>query len=223
MAAPWGTAKTQRQRFPCYWSIGTVFVCVVKPSTSPFDILAVFSLAKLYTVNNRTGAQKPVRDIEITRGTSTMTKAFLTLLSASLLIMITSASAGMYRWVDDQGNVVYSQQPPPDNRASKNIAPPPPPAESPEDSLEKSRELNKKLDAIQKERNKARQERLKAKSERKERKARCSSAQKDLKTLMERPSNTLYRTGEDEWQRFTQEERSERIGKLKEVIKENCK
>ncbi|WP_457667920.1 DUF4124 domain-containing protein [Thiolapillus sp.] len=151
-----------------------------------------------------------------------MTKAFLTLLSASLLIMITSASAGMYRWVDDQGNVVYSQQPPPDNRASKNIAPPPPPAESPEDSLEKSRELNKKLDAIQEERNKARQERLKAESERKERKARCSSAQKDLKILMERPSNTLYRTGEDEWQRFTQEERSERIGKLKEVIKENC-
>ncbi|BAO43764.1 DUF4124 domain-containing protein [Thiolapillus brandeum] len=151
-----------------------------------------------------------------------MKKTFLALPSAILLVTITSANAGMYRWVDDQGNVVYSQQPPPDSRASKIIAPPPPPAEAPENSLEKSRELNEKLNAIQEERNKARQERLKAELEKKERKARCSSAQKDLKILTERPSNTLYRTGDDEWKRFTPEERSERIGNLKEVIKENC-
>ena len=132
-------------------------------------------------------------------------------------------TAGMYRWTDDQGNVVYSQQPPPDNRESKRITAPPPPAESPESSLERSRELNEKLNAIQEDRTKAKQERLKAKAEKKERQTRCDNARHDLKMLTERPSNTLYRIGDNEWKRFTQEERSEKIDQLNKVIKENCK
>ncbi|WP_456375750.1 DUF4124 domain-containing protein [Thiolapillus sp.] len=135
----------------------------------------------------------------------------------------TSVVAGMYRWTDDQGNVVYSQQPPPDDREHKSIAPPPPPAEPVENSLEKSRELNEKLDAMAEERAKAREKQLRDKAEKKKRDARCESAKKNLKTLTERPPNTLYKTPDNEWKRFTPEEFTEQVKNLKKTIKENCK
>ena len=139
------------------------------------------------------------------------------------LALAGSAIAGMYRWVDDQGNVVYSQQPPPDNRESKTIAPPPPPAEPSENSMERSRELNEKLDAMAEERAKTREKKLKAEAERKEREARCNSARKNLKILTERPPNTLYKTPDNQWKRFTPEEFTEQVTNLKKSIKDNCK
>jgi hypothetical protein len=139
------------------------------------------------------------------------------------LALADSAVAGMYRWVDDQGNVVYSQQPPPDDRQSRAIAPPPPPAEPSENNLEKSRQLNEKLDAIAEERAKAREKQLKAEAEKKEREARCNSARKNLKILTERPPNTLYKTPDNQWKRFTPEEFAEQVTNLKKAIKDNCK
>ncbi|WP_456415459.1 DUF4124 domain-containing protein [Thiolapillus sp.] len=134
-----------------------------------------------------------------------------------------SALGGMYRWVDDEGNVVYSQQPPPDDRSSKVIAPPPPPAEDSGNSLKKVRELNEKLDAAAEERNKAKEEKRKAKAEQKKRKERCATARKDLKTMNELPPNTLYGTPDGEWKRFTPEERTQQIDSLNKIIKKNCK
>jgi type IV secretory pathway VirB10-like protein len=40
------------------------------------------------------------------------------------------AQAGLYKWTDDQGNVIYSQVPPPD-RDAQAITPPPPPPQTP--------------------------------------------------------------------------------------------
>ncbi len=139
------------------------------------------------------------------------------------LTLMEQACAGMYRWVDDQGKVVYSQQPPPDGRDSRVIAPPPPPAEKAEDTANATRELNRKLDAIAEERAKAKEKQLKAKAEKKEREARCNSARKNLKILTERPPNTLYKTPDNQWKRFTPEEFAEQVTNLKKAIEENCK
>ncbi|WP_456380194.1 DUF4124 domain-containing protein [Thiolapillus sp.] len=132
-----------------------------------------------------------------------------------------SAIAGMYRWVDDEGNVVYSQQPPPDNRDARVIAPPPPPTES--NSLEKTRELNKRLDAMAEERNQAKEEKRKATAEQQKREERCTAARTNLKTLNEYPPNTRYGMPDGEWKRFTPEQRTKQINMLNKIIKENCK
>ncbi len=42
------------------------------------------------------------------------------------LLLGTNAHATMYKWVDEEGNVTYSQNPPP-GREAEEIAPPPPP------------------------------------------------------------------------------------------------
>jgi len=49
-----------------------------------------------------------------------------TLLSVSLLAGGFAAAAGLYKWVDGQGNVHYTQDPPP--QGSFKALPPPPPA-----------------------------------------------------------------------------------------------
>ncbi len=138
-------------------------------------------------------------------------------------ISASTAIGGMYRWTDDQGNVVYSQQPPPDNRDARKIAPPPPPAEKTDKASQSIQELQKKLDAAAMERRKAAEEKKKAKAEQKKREARCQAASQDLKALNERPPNTLYNMGDGQWKRLTPEERAERIKMLNDAIETNCK
>jgi hypothetical protein len=44
------------------------------------------------------------------------------------LVMVMPAAATMYKWVDANGNTIYSDQPPPANVKSEVIKPPPPPS-----------------------------------------------------------------------------------------------
>lgn len=52
------------------------------------------------------------------------------LLLTTLMIFSCSASAGLYKWVDDEGNVHYSQKRPPNQQFKRLKAPPPVPAAS---------------------------------------------------------------------------------------------
>jgi len=49
---------------------------------------------------------------------------------AVLMIFTNSAFAGLYKWVDEEGNVNYSQNPPKDTSYKTLKAPPPPPKNS---------------------------------------------------------------------------------------------
>ncbi|WP_419611171.1 DUF4124 domain-containing protein [Thiolapillus sp.] len=69
-----------------------------------------------------------------------------------LFLVTSQAFAGMYRWTDDEGDVVYSQTPPPDNRPVKPIAPPPPPAENTSQIQQQTQKLQEQLDNIARER-----------------------------------------------------------------------
>lgn len=51
------------------------------------------------------------------------------LLLTMMMIFASSASAGLYKWVDDEGNVHYSQKRPP-NKQFKRIKPPAPAPEN---------------------------------------------------------------------------------------------
>lgn len=59
------------------------------------------------------------------------------LLLVTMILFATSASAGLYKWVDEDGNVHYSQKRPIDKKFKSIKAPPPPPqdAKSPYQSI----------------------------------------------------------------------------------------
>ncbi|WP_456407788.1 DUF4124 domain-containing protein [Thiolapillus sp.] len=146
------------------------------------------------------------------------------LLGASLVLALTTAQAfaKMYRWTDDQGNVVYSQTPPPDDRPVKAIAPPPPPAENTEGAKKEVERIQEQLDNLEEERNKKKKERQKAEQESKIKAERCKTAKANLKSIQEKPPNTLWGMPDGSYQRFTVEERQKKIDALNEIIQENC-
>jgi hypothetical protein len=69
-------------------------------------------------------------------------KAILILVLA--MTAATAAHAQLYKWVDKDGKVTYSDQPPPDAKASR-VNPPPPVAApaAPRTAIEKDKELEK--------------------------------------------------------------------------------
>ena len=136
----------------------------------------------------------------------------------ALSLFSLNSTAGVYRWVDDQGNVVYSQTPPPDGRDAKLMAPPPPPAEDPEAAMERVRSQTEALDKASQERQKQLEERKKRAQLEAQRKANCEAARKNLETLRSRPPNTLYRTGEDEYRRFTIDELNQQMKDQEKII-----
>jgi len=57
------------------------------------------------------------------------------LLFTAMMILASTASAGLYKWVDSEGNVNYSQKPP-ENKSYKTIkAPPPAPKADPSQTI----------------------------------------------------------------------------------------
>jgi hypothetical protein len=147
----------------------------------------------------------------------------VSLLLSTFLLTGSHAMAGIYRWVDDQGQVVYSQTPPPGDREVSELAPPPPPAEAPDAALERIRSQTRKLEKASQERREEKAEKDKRKQEEKIRKKNCETARRNLETLKSRPPNTLYRTGEGEYRRFTIDELNQQIAEQEKLIRENCK
>jgi len=147
--------------------------------------------------------------------------ALISLLSLSFLS--THLMAKTYCWKDDQGATVCSDTKPADGRDVKVMAPPPPPAESPE-------EARKKLDQQIQQLNEDNEKRLaekKAAAEKqatgKHSKEQCANARKNLELINNRPPQTLFKTGDGEYKRFTPDERAEQIKQANEAIEKYCK
>ena len=72
------------------------------------------------------------------------------LLLMTLIIFASSASAGLYKWVDDEGNVHYSQKRP-SNKQFKRIKPPAPAPDNAKSLYQLDNSANKSDKTIQKE------------------------------------------------------------------------
>ncbi len=127
----------------------------------------------------------------------------------------------IYRWVDDNGQVVYSQTPPPPGREARTVAPPPPPAESPEAARQRLQKQLETLDALDEKRRKAKEEEQKKAQEARKKAEICQRARGNLEVLTKRPPNTLFKVG-DEYKRFTPEERDKKIEQMKKLIRQTC-
>ncbi|MDH5395853.1 MAG: DUF4124 domain-containing protein [Gammaproteobacteria bacterium] len=73
------------------------------------------------------------------------------LLLMTMFIIASSANAGLYKWVDDEGNVHYSQKRPLDKQYKQIKAPPPAPAPQLKPKTIKDYTAHKESDVIEKE------------------------------------------------------------------------
>ncbi|MGH8283519.1 MAG: DUF4124 domain-containing protein [Gammaproteobacteria bacterium] len=128
----------------------------------------------------------------------------LTLLSITAVAFVTAQAQQVYRWVDAQGNVHYSQTPPP-NVGTKaklvDVAPPPPDPTS----LQQQQNLVKSMAASNTAQKKAEEKAQQEAQKKAQQQQACSAARAQLQQYMEahrvitngNSAKPTYYTGED--------------------------
>jgi len=116
------------------------------------------------------------------------------LLFALLLVFVFDAHAQVYKWVDQNGNVQYTDQPPPSGAARDekelNIKSPPPPP-SVDNQANVTETLDEKMQAFQERRVSEQEAEVKQQAQAVEMNKRCVSAQGQLKIFRESPRLTF--------------------------------
>jgi hypothetical protein len=142
------------------------------------------------------------------------------LLIALLLTTTLCHASGIYKWVDEQGQVHYSQSAPASVPAEQ-MQEAPPPANDP---AAIRGDLQRQLEAFD-ERRAQRDEAFAEQKQKEEvariRKNNCETARKNLEKLR-RGGNNAYMTPEGEVIRLTDEDRAARIEAAKQGVAENC-
>jgi hypothetical protein len=104
----------------------------------------------------------------------------------SLVLSSAAVSAEMYRWVDSQGRVHYSDEPPPAGAKSSKTVTPPPPSYSPSGEAAKPKTWQEKdVEFRQRQSTQAEAQAKKEKEEAdaKQKKQNCEIARKQLQTI----------------------------------------
>jgi hypothetical protein len=128
-----------------------------------------------------------------------------------------AAGAQAYRWVDEKGQVHYTQTPPPGKNAQP-VGPPPPPAASPnQDAINQSLEADRTAQPAR-QAEAARTAQAQAQMEQQ-----CRQAREQLAYMDEKTSRRLGTTDEQgNVSRVTEEQFQERRAELQRVISERC-
>ena len=133
------------------------------------------------------------------------------------ILVSATVHAGTYKWIDEDGNVVYSQRPPPSGQyESIQVRPAPRSSSSAKSASESSREFLE--NATTQRKNDAK---LKAELEKtlEKRKKNCTTAKKQLEFY------TVYRRKKDktgEYVRIPDNEREAGLKEAKQAIKDFC-
>ena len=149
-----------------------------------------------------------------------MTIRSIALTTATLLLMLSNAEAGMYRWVDDNGVTVYSQTPPASGNATevKVQTGTPTPAAAPAAAAQPTT-TDQKADQTAAAPSGPTKEEL-AESE-KIRKENCEAARHNL-DIYQNLGRKMIKTPDGLYKRPNEEERQAMIKEAQEAIKEFC-
>jgi len=146
--------------------------------------------------------------------------------TAALVVALSAVaplSAGMYRWVDDSGAVVYSQAPPPDGREARSVAPPPPPSSSADAERQQLEGRLKQADEARKKQQEAEKKQQEPSAKDTDRRRNCEAARQNLELIQNRPPQTRFQMPNGEYRRFTDEEREAELKKAREFVDKNCR
>ncbi|HEB98054.1 MAG TPA: DUF4124 domain-containing protein [Thiotrichales bacterium] len=145
----------------------------------------------------------------------------LPLLAAAILVLATTAQAGIYKWVDENGQVHYGERPPPGSDYS-SVAPPPPPATDTgtgQERIEKTREF---LETSRKAREKAKQDAEKARAEAERRRKNCEAARRNLEILTYTTGRRRIYGPDGTPRKMTEDERELRMARARQQIDKYC-
>ena len=122
------------------------------------------------------------------------------------------AQAKVYKWVDENGKVVFSQTPPPDSIQAEEVkvdAPPPASAPKPADKAQAAEPVSKEVKG-----NPALDDGL--------RKEYCEKGRQNLKVLEEAGPKMGFVTEDGDLVRFSPEEKALKIKEAKAIVKAYC-
>jgi len=132
------------------------------------------------------------------------------------------AAKDVYKWVNDAGEVQYTQFPPPQGTEAVEVKPPPPPADNPAAINSDLDEQVEAMDERTQDREiSAKKSSLEAEIERVSRQN-CEIARKNLAELQQ-GGIKRYQTGDGKVIRLTEEDRQRRIAEANDQIQEFCK
>ena len=144
-------------------------------------------------------------------------------LAVAVGLLFTAAPAGatMYKWVDKNGRVFYSDQPPPADVKSEIVKPPPPPVNPNAAKELADKELDLKL------RDKKRAEEVQAaektRAEAERRRENCVQARGPLQALQLANQNYYRYTEKGERVVLDDTARSAAVDQQQQILRENCR
>jgi hypothetical protein len=138
---------------------------------------------------------------------------------ASLLFCLTS-SADIYKWVDENGQVHYTQQAPADKTAKQIKTPPPPPLDT-ENSQKQVDDLIRRQQEAEAQKKQEKAERRERAQEAKAKKENCQTARTSYQRVKDNPGRRMMK--EDGSVVYpTKEERQQTLDGLQKQINEFC-
>jgi len=142
------------------------------------------------------------------------------LTSGAILVTVAmNAPAATYKWVDEQGQVHYTQTPPPSGVQGETVKPPP--KVDTESAVKELKAKDKGFDKRLEKQTEQAEEQQQTMAEAEEKKAYCVQLQGNLNGLQN--SQRIYEKEGDIRRRITQEERQARIKETQEKIAKDCK
>jgi hypothetical protein len=142
------------------------------------------------------------------------------LLAGIGLLLATAASAQMYRYLDENGQVVYSQKPPPAGEATLIKPPPPPPTPPAKPQAKDDAEAQAEEQPAPDEPKTAEEEALDKESQR-IKETNCKAARESLKQYTD-PKYGFIRTPDGRFEELTPQRRSQGRKDAEQRIKEFC-
>ena len=149
-----------------------------------------------------------------------MRKSLIGLCFSSMILAATPAAAEIYRWVDDDGKLHYSQTPPEDQAAT--MVKPAPGASKPAAPAANNgaRDFLEARDAA---REKAAEQNAEAAAKAQQRATACTQARDYLKYLDEKtPRRLMVDNGDGRLSRMNESQFNERRAKAQKLIADNC-
>ena len=115
------------------------------------------------------------------------------LLFTMSLVLVTNAHAQVYKWVDEDGNIQYTDHPPPSGsaRSEKQLKIKKPQSSAVENTANTSESIDEKMQAFKERRDSMQEAEKKQKTAAIENNKRCVSAQGQLKIFRESPRLTF--------------------------------
>jgi hypothetical protein len=145
----------------------------------------------------------------------------LSLLLLSLLVSV-SATAGIYRWVDENGQVQYGDRPPPGGETSDEVDIPEQKRANGETApVDRKQARDRLLEQYQRERDEKKEATAKKRQEKKQRKVRCNYARDRLSNYQ---SGRIYVPQDNQERRYlSDKEREEVLARARAEVKKWCK